>query len=530
MKTIINKKYMFTILVSVIAIPALVIFMQNCAKSSSAPVAVTADTPVVIVSTTTGEMNVAEGATANFSVSLNTQPSAPITMNLTSNSTGAVAVTPAVLNFTPANWATPQTIVLTGVEDDNVVNDDAVITAESIGLPTLSLTVHAIDNDTLSLYTSVNLINLIEGANSTFGVKLTAQPSADTTVLIGSPDTGAVTVLPTSINFTPANWNTLQTVTVSGVNDVDVADENVTLTVTSSGLVSSNINVHVTDDDVLTIMTDLSVITVSEGATQSLGVKLNAQPLATTTISLASANMAAATVSSSSLSFTTANWNTFQYVVISGVPDVNTNNESTNLLLTSSGITGKNISVTVVDTTPIIACGDGTTNGTEACDDGNTASGDGCSATCQVEASYMCSGSVPSICVHKFAEGVACGTDGVCTSGFCSDGVCCQARCGGVCEKCNQAGRQGYCDAIAAGTDPDSECTASAASTCGTTGQCNGSRACAQYSAGTVCAASYCSGNTAFAASTCNGIGSCLAGASALCTSSGLICVAGACQ
>ncbi|MFO0549126.1 MAG: DUF4215 domain-containing protein [Polyangiaceae bacterium] len=44
-----------------------------------------------------------------------------------------------------------------------------------------------------------------------------------------------------------------------------------------------------------------------------------------------------------------------------------------------------------------IHCGDGTVTSPEACDDGNNNPGDGCSATCTVEAGYTCAGS-PSIC------------------------------------------------------------------------------------------------------------------------------------
>src|SRR5215510_14323154 len=42
------------------------------------------------------------------------------------------------------------------------------------------------------------------------------------------------------------------------------------------------------------------------------------------------------------------------------------------------------------------ACGGGTLDGSETCDDGNTNGGDGCNATCQVEAGYICTGT-PSL-------------------------------------------------------------------------------------------------------------------------------------
>ncbi|MBK9035747.1 MAG: tandem-95 repeat protein [Myxococcales bacterium] len=45
-------------------------------------------------------------------------------------------------------------------------------------------------------------------------------------------------------------------------------------------------------------------------------------------------------------------------------------------------------------------CGDGTLQAAvgEACDDGNTVSGDGCSSTCQIEAGAVCSGTAPTTC------------------------------------------------------------------------------------------------------------------------------------
>ena len=43
-------------------------------------------------------------------------------------------------------------------------------------------------------------------------------------------------------------------------------------------------------------------------------------------------------------------------------------------------------------------CGDGVLTSSETCDDGGTAAGDGCSATCQIEAGWICSGA-PSVCL-----------------------------------------------------------------------------------------------------------------------------------
>jgi fibro-slime domain-containing protein len=64
----------------------------------------------------------------------------------------------------------------------------------------------------------------------------------------------------------------------------------------------------------------------------------------------------------------------------------------------------------------VATCGDGIMSGPEACDDGNTVSGDGCSATCHIELGYKCSGS-PSKCSPTVCgDGKVEGTEG------CDDG------------------------------------------------------------------------------------------------------------
>ncbi|MEQ9409622.1 MAG: hypothetical protein RIK87_17940 [Fuerstiella sp.] len=61
------------------------------------------------------------------------------------------------------------------------------------------------------------------GNTATFDVSLGRQPLSDVTVTVSSGDLTEVTGLPTTLVFTPANWDTVQTVTLTGVAD-GVAD------------------------------------------------------------------------------------------------------------------------------------------------------------------------------------------------------------------------------------------------------------------------------------------------------------------
>jgi hypothetical protein len=109
-------------------------------------------------------------------------------------------------------------------------------------------------------------------------------------------------------------------------------------------------------------------------------------------------------------------------------------------------------------------------------------------------------------------RGAACTQASECTSNFCVDGVCCEAACGGACMACSNAKTgeaDGLCRPVKVGTDPDDECTAQAATTCGLDGVCDGTGACRKHPAGTVCGAESCTGSTHTPARTCNGAGVC---------------------
>ncbi len=72
-------------------------------------------------------------------------------------------------------------------------------------------------------------------------------------------------------------------------------------------------------------------------------------------------------------------------------------------------------------------CGDGLVLGSEPCDDGGTTSGDGCDATCHIEVGYSCLGS-PSICVPGCGDGLIRGNE-TCDDGGTASGDGCSASC-----------------------------------------------------------------------------------------------------
>ncbi len=82
-------------------------------------------------------------------------------------------------------------------------------------------------------------------------------------------------------------------------------------------------------------------------------------------------------------------------------------------------------------------CGDGAVVGEEACDDKNTAAGDGCSAACQIEHGYVCKDE-PSVCTSTCGDGVVasnepCDDGNTAAGDGCSD--MCQIELGWSCDK-----------------------------------------------------------------------------------------------
>jgi fibro-slime domain-containing protein len=89
-----------------------------------------------------------------------------------------------------------------------------------------------------------------------------------------------------------------------------------------------------------------------------------------------------------------------------------------------------------------MVCGDKKISGTETCDDGNTQSNDGCSDSCQVESGWACPIVGAACRAAKCGDGIIAGTE-VCDDGNATSGDGCSSTCnpeiGWVCPTAGQA-------------------------------------------------------------------------------------------
>ena len=287
-----------------------------------------------------------------------------MTVSVTSADTGAVSVDKSSLMFTTTNWNTAQSVTVTGVPDDDAVDEsvrvDLAASGGDYGGVTGVVTVSVDDDETVGLVVSPGSLNVDEGdtTGDSFTVALSSQPTAQVTVAVSSADPGAVAVSQSSLTFTVANWATAQSVTATGVQDADAADENVTVSLSASGgdygSVTGAVTVDVDDDETAALNVSVSTLALVEGgAAASFTVALATPPTQTVTVAVSSSDVGAVTVDKSSLTFTAADWNTAQTVTVAPVDDADAGDERVTVDLAANGgeytlVTGS-VAVTVDD-------------------------------------------------------------------------------------------------------------------------------------------------------------------------------------
>ena len=282
-------------------------------------------TPRVIVSRT--ELSVNEGRIGRYTVQLNTQPSDDVMVAISSDNTD-VTVSSSSLTFTATTWNTAQTVTVSAAEDYDALQDTATVTHDPSGadydsVSNADLAVTVRENDTLGVTAWPRSLRVSEGGSNTYTVSLDTQPTGDVTVTISS-DNPDVTVSSSILTFTTTDWGTLQRVTITAGRDGDAADDMATLTHDPSGadydsVSNADVAVTVTDYDIPGV-TVPRWLGVNEGSTNTYTVVLDTLPSGDVTVAISSDNTDV-TVSSSSLTFTTATWSAAQTVTVTAGQD-----------------------------------------------------------------------------------------------------------------------------------------------------------------------------------------------------------------
>lgn len=221
-------------------------------------------------------------------------------------------------------------------EDDTVVDgtQTVTVTGEATGFVSGSADVDVTDNDSATVsIAAVTNGNELDPTDGQFVVSVTTASEDDvdvTYIITGSAISGTDFTALTGTVTIPAN-------TLSAAIDIDVIDDEVAETVDTLTIQLDSVfatgdvtvdmpqntdSILMLDDDIPDISLSTTTVTVSEdGSTATVEVQLTSQPTANVILTVTTADATEATVSTATLTFTPADWDTAQTLVITGIED-----------------------------------------------------------------------------------------------------------------------------------------------------------------------------------------------------------------
>ena len=289
-----------------------------------------------------GATTVVEGETAQMTVSVDTIGSTTVTLSSADES--KLTLSPTTLEFN-LETETTQEVTLTGVGDADAVSDAVIVTANATSEDddayanvsnTTSITVTDADTFTNSAAEGITLVLdqtvLGEGESGAASVSLESEPDTPVDVELSVSPEG-LTLDRSLLSFDGTNWDTPQTVTLDTTDDdLYTGETSYTLTASVAAQTSGNYDTVASESSTLIVVeNDVPAILVSEdltldenGETGELSVSLNYDPAVLTsgnsTIQI-TADEGLTTSPAESLSFTSANYDTSQSVLVGVVKD-----------------------------------------------------------------------------------------------------------------------------------------------------------------------------------------------------------------
>ena len=276
------------------------------------------DGPGVLITPTA--LTVPEGRSRTYTVKLTSEPTASVTVNLSTSGSTTVThdATNNMLTFTAANWATNQTVRVSAAEDDADHDDETATISHSVTSadgdyqritpPDINVAVTVTDDEEVPVEVSFDRATYVidEGADRVVRVTLDVDPERTVTIPFVKTEVGATSAdyggVPSSVTF--RSGDTEQMFTVTTVNDtVDDDDERIELSfgtplpeaVTTGSFGATSI--QITDDDApeVTVSFEKSSYRVAEGESVEVTVTLTVDPKRDVTVEIRASGQGGAT-------------------------------------------------------------------------------------------------------------------------------------------------------------------------------------------------------------------------------------------
>ena len=297
-----------------------------------------------------------EDSNTTFSVYLNKAPDKDAVISLECDDKVNATIDKTSLTFNSDNYNVPQTVTVTGIYNtddvDKIVN--IILSNPALSSKAVTATVKNIDNYYGEIVLSTTSLSVNENNSTTFTVKLNKRPTNNQIVTL-SRNNNNVSLSANSLTFTRSNYNTPQTVTVTGAYDESLNNKTCNITLSSPNVKNVTVGATITNIDVYgEIIVDNTSLSFNEGTSKEFTVKLSKAPRKNQIVTL-SKNNNNVTLNKTSLTFTPSNYNTPQIVKLTSVHDeTHYRDKTSNILLTSPYVSNKTINATIknIDISP----------------------------------------------------------------------------------------------------------------------------------------------------------------------------------
>ena len=279
----------------------------------------------VLLNLSNYSIRINEGNFVPYTIALNNQPREDVIVSISATDPSYVAIIPNIVTFTPANWNLTQTISVYGLVFVEVSDrqTEFLHTVSSVDSDYNNAVVDNIIVDIVNNGITIPAtINVGEKTSTGYAITLASAPSDDVVVTSVSDDINILVISVGSVlTFTPDNWDTSQTISVTPVEDLNAINETVTI-VSTAGInysdSSATIIATIIDSDVAGVVT-VDGFRVDEGSSAVYAVALTSEPIQDVVIDIVVSNLNFASVTVDSLIFTQDNWHIEQTVTVHSV-------------------------------------------------------------------------------------------------------------------------------------------------------------------------------------------------------------------
>jgi len=306
-------------------------------------------------------------------VSLNAEPVSNVDLSVVPTQSGRVSISSTPIVFTPTDWATPQQITLSGV-NNNVFNAPETIDlsfsftsggggANNVSYDYQEKRTFTMYDASKAIFVESNSITITEGSTGSFDISLSTRPVGDNTLTFSTSSSYIGSIAP--IIFDTTNWSNNQTIAVPTIESDYAVDLNDTLVISSdvAGFDDVSIPIIITNTTVADMTLSVSDISVNEGGQATFEVSLTSKPVNAVTLDLTLNNTTNFSIDKSQLVFNSNTaTGTTQIVTLSGIEDSDAtgNIDSTiDIAVNGSssseykGVSSKTVNITLVDNEPV---------------------------------------------------------------------------------------------------------------------------------------------------------------------------------